>query len=1057
MSIGELYLKTQMEMEAKYGRVIVMMEIGKFYEIYGFEVDGREVGAAREMSRLCNIILTRKNKSLAISMTNPHMCGFPNYNLNKYVALMVNHGYAVVVYDQDEKQSSIRRLRGVYSPSVMIGMDEDEEDRGIMAISVRKECVIMVYVNLSNGRVIIEDDGPQEDTHVFRLLDVFQPQEVIWNRPDEIDGVIVHPLPDMTGDERRFKETAFQEIFLSGIYTDRPENCAMMSTIEWLGLERNPDAVVLLCYLLSFLKEHHPLAVYRLQAPSFDGRTDKTFYNLHTLHDLNIISATDRQSLIHILDCTATPPGRRLFRRRILSPLHSETQLNQWYDEIDAINQLPDDISMRHLQNIDMEHQFRRLQIGNMAVPSVYRFFRFMSEFRLVCDRLPPTVVGRLDIFMPRWKQLEDAVDEKWDMTWMQTWKSWDNGIWRITPFMEMEDEVSQLELKIRNWVKDGFGEEMISRLVYTEEEVYLQITKKMAKEIRLPADASMRSMAQNMRIQHPRLDHLFRQRRQLQLILSQKRKNLFEEEMRELVEAYEDLFSFIIDLSARIDVLLANAMNARRFRLSRPVPSDSSFRCEGLRHLIVEKTGKEFVPNDVDVSNILLFGQNSAGKCFIRDTRMVLADGTVKNIQDLTIHDALIGDDGRDRHILKLVSGRGQMYDVVRTDTGAVLMTVNAQHILCLCDPNRSRIHDIPIEQILEMPHQTYRYIMNQCTAKNVLHNDERVIERGDLSENEWRQLYVSQLRAGRRIASFSGGRLVLEAIDNNIVPITIRKREQEEEEYFGFGLDGNHRFLMPDGTLAHNSTLMKSVGVATIMAQTGMFVPAARMEWRPMHSIFTKIGTRDNIWKGKSTFITEMNELRHILDKADEYSLVLCDELTAGTETFSATGIVAASLNRLMEKKSRFIMTTHLHTLKNFTELMNDPRLSVMHLGMEYDTRHRRLIFDRILRPGFGKSIYGLEIAEYLGFDAEFIKKAFAFRARLDDEPVLRRSRYNPTKWMEKCEKCGATKDLHTHHIRPQASATPDGYIGVYPKDAAFNLMTLCASCHRNEHSSS
>jgi DNA mismatch repair protein MutS len=282
--------------------------------------------------------------------------------------------------------------------------------------------------------------------------------------------------------------------------------------------------------------------------------------------------------------------------------------------------------------------------------------------------------------------------------------------------------------------------------------------------------------------------------------------------------------------------------------------------------------------------------------------------------------------------------------------------------------------------------------------------------------------------------------------------VPIDIVPRG--EDIFYGFGVDGNQRFLLPDGTVVHNSTLMKSVGVAMIMAQTGMYVPTATMQFSPIRSIFTKIGTLDNIWKGRSTFITEMNELRHILSRSDSESLILCDELTAGTETFSATGIVAATVRRLLEKDSQFILTTHLHTLKRFQELMADERLQVCYLGMEYDAVHKKLVFDRILRKGFGRSVYGLEIAEYLGFDPEFLKNAFEFRGRLDDESTLRRSRYNTKKWMDRCERCGTAQDLHTHHIAPQRLASEDGYIGVYKKNVLFNLMTLCRACHEKEH---
>lgn len=1077
MSIGQMYLKIQEQMEHKYGeKVIVMMEIGKFYEIYGYEMeDGTVRGAAKEMSRLCNIILTRKNKNLPSSMTNPLMCGFPNHNLNKYVSLMVRHRYTVAVYDQQAEDSSQRHLRAVYSPSVMIGMDEDEEeteDRSIMAVIVDHERISMAHVNLSNGRVMLEDDRHSED-RVRRLVDLLRPQELVWRGEDDIFSgatatMVIHRMPEFVGEHRRYQEMEFQEIFLSGLYPGKP---AMMSTIEYLGLERNPDVIPVLCFLLSFLKEHHPLAVYRLQSPCFEIQTDKMLYNLQTLYDLNLLS-TER-SLLDILDCTATAAGRRLFRRRLLSPVHSIEILEERYREIEMMSGMMEEMDMHRLQTIDMEHYYRRFQIGTMTVPSVFRFLRFATEFRRLCEKIPTSLALADEYRHHRasWIQMEEQCAERWDQPFMQTWKSWENGIWRVTPegLVALERESLAIDFRIREWVRHEFSEEMISRLVFAEDEAYLQVTKKMAREIRMPKDVVQRTMAQNVRLQHPFLDTISHERRRIFHALMQKRRQIFEEEVQDVLDKNQELLPFIVQFSARLDVILSNARNYQKYRLVRPKPLDPQekriLRCNGLRHLIVEHANpsRRFVPNNIELGGMLLFGQNSAGKCFLKGTPMVLWDGRLKRVEELTLEDRLIGDDGRPRRILRFVHGQGLMYDIVRTDTSSLLMTVNGDHILCLTDPDRSRIVERSVDDILRAP--ATAWMMHQCTGADmpslsdeeslptVWRNEDRcTVDRGAMDSDAWRRLYRVCLHHGRRIASFTDARLILDPVRENIVPIRIVPRG--EDAFFGFGLDDNQRFLMPDGTLAHNSTLMKSVGVAIVMAQSGMYVPSASMEWSPIRSLFTKIGSRDNIWKGRSTFITEMNELRHILNRSDPHSLILCDELTAGTETFSATGIVAATIRRLLEKQCRFVLTTHLHTLKNFQELMEDPRLQVKHLSMEYDASQKSLVFDRILRDGFGRSIYGLEIAEYLGFDPEFLEHAFKYRARLDEEPILRPSRYNRKKWMERCERCGAVRDLHTHHIQPQISASPDGYIGEYHKNTLFNLMTLCRTCHEKEH---
>lgn len=1068
--IGAFYMEKHREMEEKYDRVVIMIEIGKFYEVYTFEVDGVEVGGAMDVSRVCNIVLTRKNKNHPVSINNPHMCGFPSHSLARYVSHLVERGMTVAVYDQagHEDGAMTRILRGVYSPSVMVGMEEDDglradEDRGVMGVSVvalgdGRVAVVVVHVNTSNGAVSCLEESLGDDEvspYLRRQHDMLRPRELLWDGGD-------CPWRDRHRIrwESRFREIEFQQVVLDNIY---PRDRAHFSIIDDLGLARHPDVVALMVYVFVFLQEHHPLSVFRLQRPVFGCSDTRMYYSPNAMYDLNIMGG--EETLMSIIDTTATPAGRRLLRRRLFEPVHDAAALEGAYAEVEALLPLVAEMDMRknlHYDGLDAEALLRRLQVGSVSVHGVLKMIRFLGDVHGLFRFLPVglEIQGRCAAIEEKWALMDGEVRSMWDLHFMQTWKSWDtDGVWRETPaeILVLEEEWRGDERKLHDWIRSAWGEEMIARLVFSEEEAFFQVTKKAHKDMRSqPHGTRSRVMSSGVRIQHDTLDRFFVRRRATLARLASLRKKTFQEEARAWLSCHDAVVRFVISMSARLDVILSNARCAARYRLCRPVIArggGSKLAFAALRHLIVEvaSPSSRFVANDLDLDRILLFGQNSAGKCFAKDTEMILWDGTLKKIQNIAVNDRLIGDGGGQRRVLRLTRGRGVMYDIVRTDTMETIMTVNAEHILCLCDGGRSRVLEATVRDVLASP-DVYEGWMHQCTRYFYTPNNQ-VFYRDAYTRNEWRDLHATLLIRGYRLR-YSPTEM---AVDREVVPIIIDPRNGERD-YYGFGLDGNQRFLMPDGTLAHNSTLMKSAGVAVVMAQAGMFVPAGRMEWTPVRSLFTKIGSRDNIWKGHSTFITEMSELKHILERSDESSLILCDELTSGTETFSATGIVASTLERLMDQKSRFIMTTHLHTLKMFSTLIEDPRLRVMHLGMEFHPEQKRLVFDRVLRAGFGRSIYGLEIAEYLGFPQDFVRKAYAYRARLDTENAAvvpaKRSRYNRKKWVDKCARCGTNRELHTHHILPQASASKDGYIGFYPKDAAHNLMTLCRACHEKEH---
>ena len=1079
--VGKFYLKVQEEMDKKYKDAVILMEIGKFYEVYTFEnpKTGKEIGRAKEMSRICNIQLTRKNKNVALSMSNPHMCGFPSHSLPRFVSHLVENGKTVVVYDQcgDESGKVMeRKIKAIYSPSVMVGLEEEEiqeKDRSILAvetISIENQIlVILVHINTSSGKIMFEEeclDEPEARSFIQSVCDLHDPSEILYK------GILsdlfsqnrsIHPIPDWTKENRKFAELEFQLETLNKIYKgDRH-----ISVIEEIGLERHPDVLPLFCFSLSFLYDHLPLVLYRIEKPVRLSRSGVVCFHPNTLYDLNIFSKhNEHKSLFGILDQTITPGGKKLLRKKLFSPIYDSEKLESCYEEISHYLSLPQEPNLKKsltYYHIDLEHHFRRLQMGNIRVLSLYRLLTSCIELKTLLGNLQGLKLTQHAKELENdWQEMiQDAV-QNWDLNLMQSWKSWEtSSIWKCTPpsLIELEDEWLTIDKNMKNWIRSEFGSEMIRRLTFTDEEAYFQVTKKMFVEMKRPEGIRHKTMnSGGTRIFHKNLDDYCKDRRTFLYKISSTRKALFQEEGLEFLQKHENTLRFVLEFSAKLDVLQCYAQNAKKYKLVRPqlYSEQKGINCHQVRHLVVEVANPQskYIPNDVHLSRMLLFGQNSAGKCFKKGTRMVRWNGTFCKVEDLLVGDQLIGDDGNPRTILALTSGEGKLYEIVNENNGDILMTVNEEHILCLTDPDRSKILEKRVKDIMENPKSSQGF-MFQCTAKPVGYKFTKPPITPFILNEKNRIHYTNLLKQGFRLILDENKVSVLPSTEE-IIPFIIRPCGTGE--FYGFGVDGNQRFVLPDGTLAHNSTLMKSVGISVLMAQAGMFVPCSEMIFSPIKSLFTKIGTRDDIWKGKSTFITEMTELRYMLDRCDENSLLLCDEPTSGTETFSATGIVASALSLFMEKKSMFIMTTHLHTLKNFKELMEDPRLQVKHLGMEFDAKKKKLQFDRILRDGYGKSIYGLEIAEYLGFSVDFLKKAYEYRSRLETEPTnpipKKRSRYNSKKWVEQCEECGCKDNLHTHHIEHQANADKDGYIGTSHKNRLSNLKVLCRDCHHKEH---
>ena len=253
-----------------------------------------------------------------------------------------------------------------------------------------------------------------------------------------------------------------------------------------------------------------------------------------------------------------------------------------------------------------------------------------------------------------------------------------------------------------------------------------------------------------------------------------------------------------------------------------------------------------------------------------------------------------------------------------------------------------------------------------------------------------------------------------------------------------------------------AGKSSFGKAVGLAILMAQMGSPVPATEMSLIPYNGLYTRILGNDNLWAGMSSFVVEMTEFRSILRSAASRILVIGDELCAGTETASATAIVAAGIQTLVARGAHFLFATHLHELADIPEIAGCPAVKAVHLAVHTDPKTGILTYDRTLKPGHGSPMYGLEVCKGLDMDPEFLTRAFEFRKRLfTSEGLAHASRYNPAVIVARCEVCNEADGLETHHIVPQAAADKKGKIkpGTH-KNATGNLVVLCSACHDAHH---
>ena len=265
-----------------------------------------------------------------------------------------------------------------------------------------------------------------------------------------------------------------------------------------------------------------------------------------------------------------------------------------------------------------------------------------------------------------------------------------------------------------------------------------------------------------------------------------------------------------------------------------------------------------------------------------------------------------------------------------------------------------------------------------------------------------------------------------------------------------------------------AGKSVFMKALGISVLMAQCGMYVASKKYKFSPYESIYARISGNDNIFKGLSSFALEMTELKAILKRANSKTLVIGDEVCRGTEHISGNSIVAASLIKLSKSKASFIFATHLHEIPKIEQIKNLTNVKPFHLTVEYDKEKDILVFDRKLKEGSGKPIYGITVAKYIIDDPEFINLAQKINNQLTEQPIKlftdKKSKYNKNIYMDRCGICKKTFKsindhigyLDTHHINHQKNCK-DGFVVNKPHikmNIEANLIPLCKKCHHDVH---
>jgi DNA mismatch repair protein MutS len=929
----------------------LLMQVGSFYESYSADAEGgKRVGNCERLSRLLNIVLTKKNKKdPSCGRKNPFMVGFPTLALPKYLPVLLDAGLVVVVVDQAPEDPTKRERVEVFSPGTFTELPTESLRDCTNSAMVDVVLLTVVVEQLGRGTafgactinattgVCLVSEKLCNAGEVLQGLDmlegsaqVTQPREVLWCVMEgERQARMPAEVPRSTETVRSMFRMALQvrlldslavgeleradaqALLLGETFPPRSEDheaSSMLSPLERLDLERFPFAALALCLGLSHLHGQSPersrgllppvLVGFQRGSMSLDGRT---------LVQLSVLPSPGcPEALSKLLDHTLTPMGKRLLREHLSAPLTCKDAIEDRLRRLDSLLEMPpDDIGALRaaLRGVgDLPRLLRRLCVSPQ-----------LADLRSLHDSCVALVSVR------------------------ETIAGWE----------DLEIDLSVADLAVGD-IQDRFQVQALTALSSSMAGNPLEDVDLVLKGLRRRASVSSQGEVS---------DRLSRARHLRSRLLDQA-TDLGDLAGAKVNLAASDLEGFFLTCNPTAGAVLHE-------RLPDKVTVVKSLKS------MVKVSGAEIRE--------------------LSEELMELRAQLMLDMQDLVLE--CVGQ--LDKPCLQSLAHAVASLDLLQSHAQAAVA-------LRLCRP---RVKD----------------------------------------DKRGSSLLVRDLRHP-----------LIEAAQQQVryVPYDVVVGP-DCKGWVVYGVNSGGK-----------TSLLKSVGVAVILAQAGMYVPASEMEWTPFHDIVTQVDFHDDMFKGRSSFVVEMMGLGVILRRAGPHTLVVCDEVTKGTEVLSGTAIFVATVRTLLLRGARFLFSTHLHGAAALLE--QDPGVQICHLAVQVDG-DGTVIFERQLKQGPGPSLYGLEIAQAVLSDPDFLRAAEQIRDCLlntedpDTPPTStpRRSRYNTRKLVSKCELCGYRPVKHTdcpldtHHLRPRSEALPGARFSDGERlNALNNLAALCKECHDKVH---
>ena len=614
MMLIDEYFKYQKTHEEKYGqKTIVMIQIGKFYEVYSVN----DVGKASTVARLCNMVLTLKNKNEPMSMKNPNMCGMPISSRERYVEILTNNGYTVAIYSQRDDNSQERYLENVVSP----GTSTSETKTSVVsAVYIDGDAVAVTCVNVNDGSVgfheIYDKNSYHREVEMKRIdAQSCESNETVYcDKSNETRGYIHNAKYEKTYENIDYQNTLFREAFEDVI------DQSSVTPIEQLNLEFNHCARVSLCVLLRWCADYKHVSK-NLRAPIHIENNTLVLHST-SVEQLQLVNAN--MGLYDVINKTRTPMGRRLLRKKMLHPSNDPVVLKQSYDDIEYVRDKKSAIVER-IKNInDMDRLSRAVCNETITVDGIRNLISNLEHAKYLSSQ-----TQGLSYSIP-FEMVEELYSKYVKNIDVTANRVFNEGIHEDIDelFAKKKECHEQLDKIAARYSKMITDDTSAVKVEYVNGGYYITTTASRAKTLKsrnIPSLNQVSLTKQKISLTTSQINTLTDEMVDYINTLDALTRSRFAEFKKYIRGDHAVLFR-VSEFVSNLDVTQSHATVAEMYDYVRPELKESAtsyVNVKNLRHAIVERLDQDtlYTGNDIsfeDKKGLLLYGVNGSGKsCF--------------------------------------------------------------------------------------------------------------------------------------------------------------------------------------------------------------------------------------------------------------------------------------------------------------------------------------------------------------------------------------------------------------------------------------------------------